>query len=140
MILTIMGEVADNTINSHFLSKPKVVLHFINEKEDRRIPFVLSNVTYVDGKCFFSGKYTYRLDLLFWKTRNNYLPFDMYLNFGFADYYQERIKVDLTPETFETDDKCYGYTFEGDHIRFLPNRNKIRQKKCNKFKRFFLQN
>ncbi len=126
MILTIMGEVADNTINSHFLSKPKVVLHFINEKEDRRIPFVLSNVTYVDGKCFFSGKYTYRLDLLFWKTRNNYLSFDMYLNFGFADYYQERIKVDLTPETFETDDKCYGYTFEGDHFRFLPNRNKIR--------------
>ena len=49
MTLTIMGEVADKTINSHFLSKPKIVLHFNNGKEDRRIPFVLSNVTYVDG-------------------------------------------------------------------------------------------
>ena len=98
MVLTIMGEIADETINSHFLSKPKIVLHFFNEQEDRRIPFVLSNVTYVDGKCFFSGKYTYRLDLLFWKTRNAYLPFDMYLNFGFADFYEEKINVDLTPE------------------------------------------
>lgn len=125
MVLTIMGEIADETINSHFLSKPKIVLHFINEQEDRRIPFVLSNVTYVDGKCFFSGKYTYRLDLLFWKTRNAYLPFDMYLNFGFADFYEEKIKVDLTPEVFETDDKCYGYTLEGNHFRFLPNKKKI---------------
>ena len=93
MVLTIMGEIADETINSHFLSKPKIVLHFINEQEDRRIPFVLSNVTYVDGKCFFSGKYTYRLDLLFWKTRKEYLPFDMYLNLGFADFYEEKKRI-----------------------------------------------
>ncbi len=126
MVLTVMGEVSDQMINSHFLSKPKIVLHFINEKEDRRIPFVLSNVTYVDGKCFFSGKYTYRLDLLFWKTREEYLPFDMYINFGFADFYEEKLDIDLTPEVFETDDKCYGYTFEGNHFRFLPDKNKIR--------------
>ena len=65
MVLTIMGEIADETINSHFLSKPKIVLYFINEQEDRRIPFVLSNVTYVDGKCFFSGKYTTTLKTIF---------------------------------------------------------------------------
>lgn len=133
MVLTIMGEIADETINSHFLSKPKIVLHFFNEQEDRRIPFVLSNVTYVDGKCFFSGKYTYRLDLLFWKTRNAYLPFDMYLNFGFADFYEEKIKVDLTPEVFETDDKCYGYTVEGNHFRFLPNKKKIHHSPVSRF-------
>lgn len=133
MVLTIMGEIADETINSHFLSKPKIVLHFFNEQEDRRIPFVLSNVTYVDGKCFFSGKYTYRLDLLFWKTRNAYLPFDMYLNFGFADFYEEKIKVDLTPEVFETDDKCYGYTLEGNHFRFLPNKKKIHHSPVSRF-------
>ncbi len=125
LVLTIMGEIADDTINSHFLSKPKIVLHFKSDKEDRRIPFVLSNVTYVDGKCFFSGKYTYRLDMLFWKTRKDCLPFDMYLNFGFADFYEEKISADLTPELFETDDKCYGYTFEGDHFRFIPNKKKI---------------
>lgn len=133
MVLTIMGEIADETINSHFLSKPKIVLHFFNEQEDRRIPLVLSNVTYVDGKCFFSGKYTYRLDLLFWKTRNAYLPFDMYLNFGFADFYEEKIKVDLTPEVFETDDKCYGYTVEGNHFRFLPNKKKIHHSPVSRF-------
>lgn len=120
-----MGEVADPSINSHFLSKPKLVLHFCNGKEDRRIPFVLSNVTYVDGKCFFSGKYSYRLDFLFWKTRSEHLPFDMYLNFGFADFYREKAEADLMPEMFETDDKCYGYRFEGDHFCFIPNKRKI---------------
>ena len=133
MVLTNMVEVAEETINSHFLSKPKIVLHFFNDQEDRRIPFVLSNVTYVDGKCFFSGKYTYRLDMLFWKTRNTYQPFDMYLNFGFADFYVEKINVDLTPEVFETDDKCYGYTFEGNHFRFLPNKKKIHHTPVSRF-------
>lgn len=125
MTLTITGTIIDESINSHFLSKPKVILHFINEKEDRRIPFVLSNVTYIDGKCFFSGKYTYQLNLLFWKTRKDYLPFDMYINFNFADYYQEKISIDIMPELFETDDKCYGYKFEGNHFKFLPDKTKI---------------
>ena len=71
LTLTIMGEISDDAINSHYLSRPKLVLYFNNGKEDRRIPFVLSNVTYVDKKCFFSGKYSYRLDLLFWKTRKD---------------------------------------------------------------------
>ena len=125
MMLTIMGSVYDKMINPHFLSKPKIVLFFNDGKEDRRIPFVLSNVTHIDGKCLFSGKYTYRLDLLFWKTRSECLPFDMYLNFSFADYYEEKIPVDLTPELFETDDKCYGYKFYGDHFTFLPDKKKI---------------
>lgn len=119
------GTIIDESINSHFLSKPKVILHFINEKEDRRIPFVLSNVTYIDGKCFFSGKYTYQLNLLFWKTRKDYLPFDMYINFNFADYYQEKINIDIMPQLFETDDKCYGYKFEGNHFKFLPDKTQI---------------
>ncbi len=125
MTLTVTGTIVDESINSHFLSKPKVVLHFINVKEDRRIPFVLSNVTYIDGKCFFSGKYTYQLNLLFWKTRKDYLPFDMYINFSFADYYRERINIDIMPEFFETDDKCYGYKFEGNHFKFLPDKKQI---------------
>lgn len=125
MTLTIMGEVTDDVINSHFLSKPKIVLYFQNEKEDRRIPFVFSNVTYVDGKCFFSGKYTYRLDLLFWDTRKTDLPFNMYINFGFMDYYEEKIKLDLTPEEFLTDDKCYGYKLNENSFTFMPVLNKI---------------
>lgn len=131
--LTVMGVVEDKMINSHFLSKPKITLHFDNGTEDRRIPFVLSNVTYVDGKCFFSGKYTYRLDLLFWKTRQDFLPFNMYLNFGFADYYEEKIDVDLTPLEFETDDKCYAYKLERNHFEFYPNVKKIKHSPVARF-------
>ena len=54
MTLTVMGTVSDPSINSHFLSNPKLVLHFNNGREDRRIPFVLSNVTHIDGKSFES--------------------------------------------------------------------------------------
>ena len=128
-----MGEVSDKMINTHFLSKPKIVLYFNDGKEDRRIPFVLSNVTYVDGKCFFSGKYTYRLDLLFWNTRKDCMPFDMFINFGFADFYEEKINLDLTPEVFETDDKCYGYKLGRNCFHFLPNKAKITANPIAKF-------
>ena len=125
MTLTIMGYIADPTINSHFLSNPKLVLHFINKKEDRRIPFVLSNVTHIDGKCFFSGRYNYRLDLLFWKTRAQCLPFEMYLNLGFADYYEEKIPVDLTAELTELDNRNYQVKTEGNKLSFIPDKKRI---------------
>ena len=133
MTLTIMGTIADPTINSHFLSNPKLVLHFNNGKEDRRIPFVLSNVTHIDGKCFFSGRYTYRLDLLFWKTRKECLPFEMFLNLGFADFYEEKIPVDLTPELSESDNRNFKYTIHGNKIEFTPDRRKIYHNPVAKF-------
>ena len=120
-----MGSISDPTINSHFLSNPKLVLHFNNGIEDRRIPFVLSNVTHIDGKCFFSGRYNYRLNLLFWKTRKDCLPFEMFLNLGFADFYEEKIPVDLTPEFTETDDRNFRYTVHGNKIEFVPDKKKI---------------
>ncbi len=133
MTLTIMGTIADPTINSHFLSNPKLVLHFNNGKEDRRIPFVLSNVTHIDGKCFFSGRYTYRLDLLFWKTRKECLPFEMFLNLGFADFYEEKIPVDLTPELSESDNRNFKYTVHGNKIEFTPDKRKIYHNPVAKF-------
>ncbi len=123
--LTIMGEVSDKMINSHFLSRPKVILYFNNGKEDRRIPFVLSNITYVDGKCFFSGSYSYNLSQLFWKTRKDCMPFKLSLNFGFADYYEENIPVDLTPELFDSDEACYPCVFQGNTVEFRPVKRKI---------------
>ncbi len=122
MTLTVMGTVTDPTINSHFLSNPKLVLHFNNGKEDRRIPFVLSNVTHIDGKCFFSGRYNYRLDLLFWKTRK--------------DFYEEKIPVDLTPAVCETDDKYYRFSVHGNKFEFEPDKKKI---KHNPVARFFVK-
>ncbi len=125
MILTIMGTITDDCINSHFVSKPKLILHFDNGEEDRRIPFVLSNVIHTEGKCYFSGRYTYRLDLLFWKTRNRYLPFDMYLNFSFVDYYEEKLDVDMTPEVIEADEHKFRFTCSGNHFSFLPVKRSI---------------
>ena len=138
MHLTMSGIIRDEAINSHFLSKPKIVLHFFNGKEDRRIPFILQNVTYIDGKCYFSGKYKYRFDLLFWKTRKEHLPFEMYLNFSFADYYEEKLDIDLTPEEFLTDDKYYGYIFEGNHFKFLPDKKKILRHPVTRFVKSFI--
>ena len=125
MTLTVMGSIADPSINSHFLSNPKLVMHFDNGKEDRRIPFVLTNVTHIDGKVFFSGKYIYTLNYLFWKTRNSYKPFNMYFNLGFADFYEEKINVDLTPELLETDDRNYRIKINGNRYDFYPNRRRI---------------
>ncbi len=125
MTLTVMGAILDESINSHFLSKPKLVMHFDNGREDRRIPFVLTNVTHIDGKCFFSGRYVYSLNYLFWKTRESYMPFNMYFNLSFADFYEEKIDVNLTPELLETDDKNYKLEIHGNHYDFYPDRRKI---------------
>ncbi|MBQ5629623.1 MAG: hypothetical protein IIU98_07835, partial [Ruminococcus sp.] len=125
LTLNIMGTITDSVINAHFVSKPKVILHFINKREDRRIPFVLSNVIHTDGKCYFSGRYTYRLDLLFWKTAKDYLPFDMFLNFSFVDFYEEKIPVDLTPEQKQLSSRMFRCEVQGDHLHFLPDKRAI---------------
>ena len=125
LTLTIMGTITDPVINSHFVSKPKLILFFDNGEEDRRIPFVLSNVIHTEGKCYFSGRYTYRLDLLFWKTRSKYLPFDMYLNFSFVDYYEEKLKIDLTPEEVMIDDTKFKFECREGYYSFKPDKKAI---------------
>ena len=133
LTLTIMGTVTDDRINSHFVSKPKLVLHFMNREEDRRIPFVLSNVIPTEGKCYFSGRYTYRLDLLFWQTRAKYLPFELYLNFGFVDYYEEKLNVDVTSELFQIDKKKFAVKCNGNHYTFVPDKKAILKSPVRRF-------
>ncbi len=125
MILSIMGSVTDSVINSHFSSKPKLILYFTNGVEDRRIPFVLSNVIHTDGKCYFSGRYTYRLDLLFWQTRSQYLPFEMYLNFSFVDYYEEKLKINMQPEECLVDNFQFKYECRDGYYSFVPDKRAI---------------
>ncbi|MBQ1838116.1 MAG: CDP-glycerol glycerophosphotransferase family protein [Ruminococcus sp.] len=125
LTLNIKGTVTDEAINAHFVSKPKLTLYFTNGKEDRRIPLVLENVIPAAGKCYFSGMYAYRLDLLFWKTKNDYLPFEMYLNFGFVDFYEERIPVDVKPQKMRVDNKQYHFKCMGDHYLFRPDKKAI---------------
>ncbi len=133
MTLTILGTVTDEAINSHFVSKPKLTLYFTNGKEDRRIPFVLSNVIHTEGKCYFSGRYTYRLDLLFWKTRADYLPFDMYFNFGFVDFYEEKIRINMEPELFCAESRMFRFVNRGSRYSFIPDKRAILQSPLRRF-------
>lgn len=127
MHIDISGEFIDETINSKFLSTPKVILYFDNGEEDRRIPLVIRfrDITYIKGKCMFSGVYDYRLDFIFWKTRGEGLPFNMYLNLNFADFYIEKIPVDITPVEFIQDDKFFHITPNGNHLEITSTPEKI---------------
>lgn len=133
LILTVMGTVTDESINSHFVSKPKLVLHFINGSEDRRIPFVLSNVIHTEGKCYFSGRYTYRLDMLFWKTRNSFLPFELFFNFSFVDYYREKIRVEMAPDAFNCDNRQFRFKYKDGRYLFKPDKKEILHSPARRF-------
>ena len=136
LTMTIMGTLNDERINANFVSKPKLILHFINGEEDRRIPFVLTNVIHTEGKCYFSGIYTYRLDLLFWKSSKKFLPFDMYFNFSFVDYYAEKVPAKFSPEIFKTDKKLFKVKVCDNHYSFTPDKKAIMK---SPFRRFIVK-
>ena len=127
MTIDLSGEFIDESINSKFLSTPKVILHFDNGEEDRRIPLVIRfrDITYIDGKCMFSGIYTYRLDYLFWKTRGRGLPFTLYFNLNFADFYAEKVPIDVTPDEFVQDKKFFKLEDCGDHFEITSKPERI---------------
>ncbi len=127
MTISISGEFIDSSINPKFFSTPKVILYFENGREDRRIPLVIKSrdLTYIDGRCLFSGTYTYRLDYVFWKTRGDALPFNMYLNLSFADFYEEKIPADITPSEAEQDEKFFELKFRGNHYVITSKPEKL---------------
>ncbi len=146
MTINISGEFIDQSINSRFLSTPKVILYFDNGKEDRRIPMVIpmQNITYISGKCMFYGEYSYRLDYLFWKTRNLEIPCDFYFNLSFADFYEEKVKIDVTPSEFIQDKSFFVMEDCGDHFIINKKIDKLNREKrisslvkgCNGFLKF----
>lgn len=133
MTIDLSGEFIDKTINPKFLSTPKVILHFDNGKEDRRIPLVIrfADITYIDGKCMFSGVYNYRLDYLFWKTRGKGLPFNLYFNLSFADFYEEKVPIDVTPDEFIQDKKFFVLKNCGDHFDITSKIDKLKRSNRN---------
>lgn len=131
--IRISGEFISPEINPKFLSTPKVILYFENGLEDRRIPLPIKveNITYIHGKCMFLGYCDYQLQHIFWKTKNKDIPFKMYLNLSFADFYEEKVQVNLTPEEFISKSKFY--SLEICDNCYLINKN---QKKLNKSAKF----
>ncbi len=51
------------------LCKPKLILHFVSDREDRFIPMVLQSIDKENSICSFSGVYRYKLDNIFWETQ-----------------------------------------------------------------------
>ena len=107
MTLSVSGEIEDEQIAEDIYSKPKLILLFDNGKEDRRIPFVISDLGYFGTKCRFSGEYTYMLDMLFWKTRAENLPFTMKFALQYGNYYFDEIKIEDRPPVISYEDEHY---------------------------------
>lgn len=123
MDIQISGEFIDSSINSDTLSTPKVILYFTNGIEDRRIPLAVKsgNIIRRNGKCSFWGMYSYRLDLLFWKTRNKNIPCELYFNLSFADYYEEKVAFDITPKVFKQDKRFFLFKSCDNHFEITKN-------------------
>lgn len=103
------------------LSKPKVVMHYHNGIEDRRIPLVLTQVERDEDSNMitFTSDYEYLLDRLFWNTKNSENDVTMQFNLLYGDYYEEGISLDMTPEVLEQDELCYVCKVEGNQLRFV---------------------
>ncbi len=125
--ISISGEFISPEINPKFLSTPKVVLYFENGLEDRRIPLPIKidNISYLNGRCLFFGKCVYQLNHIFWKTKNKDIPFRLYFNLSFADYYEEKVEVDLSPDEFEQDKKFFKLEICDNYYLITKNQYKL---------------
>ena len=122
MTLSVSGEIEDEQIAEDIYSKPKLILLFDNGKEDRRIPFVISDLGYFGTKCRFSGEYTYMLDMLFWKTRAENLPFTMKFALQYGNYYFDEIKIEDRPPVISYEDEHYKLDYSPAVSKFTPCR------------------
>ncbi len=104
------------------LARPKLIMHFSNGIEDRRIPLVVATMNRNEdvGVIEFSSNYLYLLDYLFWKSRDSVNPITMYFNLLYGEFYEEKIAVDMNPGILEQDEFCYLCQPEGNMIRFIP--------------------
>ena len=116
--LNVSGSVTDSAISNGIFSQPKVVFFFNNGKENRRIPLVMNSVNYVGDKCFFSGKYTYKLDFIYWNTRKEHLPSEMTVNFSYGDFYTENAIFSIENEVISEDSSLYSFELKENKIVF----------------------
>lgn len=101
LTLAISGMIEDPEISDTHLPRPKLVLYFDNGSENRRLPLVLNEISYINGKCCFEGEYTYRLDLIYWSTRGMALPSLMTLKLSYGRFYEEKAEFELKKNSFE---------------------------------------
>ncbi len=76
--------------------RPRVLLWFQNEKEDRSFTLRITDLQYdSEGRCKFQGGFYCFLDRIFWKTREEGLPFTLHMDFICGKERQERVEFQL---------------------------------------------
>lgn len=99
---------------------PKIILHFIQGEQDRRIPLVIQHSMIHQGICFFGGTFAYDLSYIFYPDGRQVSSMKMYVNVLFEDYYEEKVPVDLMPEVWEKSFNIYDIQVCGNY--FLINK------------------
>ena len=118
LTLSITGKIFDEEIAKGIRIRPKLTMHFINKDEDRRIPFVISDILYDDNVCTFHGTYVYKLDYIFWNTKNKFENVSMYLNFSYGNFYKEKINIDASNINVNYDDLDFNLDIENNKLIF----------------------
>lgn len=95
---------------------PKVTLHFIERERDRRLPLVIQHSMIHEHSCYFDGTFTYDLAHIFFPDGEQVGSMRMYVNILFGDYYEEKVKIDLTPEVMEKKSNAYDIQVCEDHF------------------------
>ena len=116
MILEISGKI--NSLDMTLNSKPKLVMFFETDDEDRRIPFVLSKINYIDDSCFFYGKYTYKLDNIFWEKCGQITNFDLNFILKFGNETEEKVAFSYDEEKIIVNSQQYSIQEQNNTINF----------------------
>ncbi len=118
LTLSITGKIFDEEIAKGIRIRPKLTMHFINKDEDRRIPFVINDVLYDDNVCTFHGTYVYKLDYIFWNSKNKFENVSMYLNFSYGNFYKEKIIIDTSNINVNYDDLHFNLDIKNNKLIF----------------------
>ena len=107
LTVSVSGWVKDDALPEDAFCRPKVVLHFDNQSEDRRIPMVLKEIQHEKGLCRFAGSYAYRLDCLYWKTRSLTADTTLRFHLFYGNGYEETIPFDFTQTEIQDDGRYW---------------------------------
>ncbi len=116
MSLEISGEIISDDMGLN--SKPKLIMFFKKDDEDRRIPFVLKTVSYINDTCFFKGKYIYKLDHIFWDNRDQISSFNLSFNLKFGNEIIENIDLSFDEDNITVDSEAYSLEQQNNTIFF----------------------
>ncbi|MBR4868536.1 MAG: CDP-glycerol glycerophosphotransferase family protein [Clostridia bacterium] len=107
LIVGVSGFVSDPTLPKEGLFRPKVVLFFDNGVENRRIPLVIKEIQQTKDGCHFFGVYIYRLNYLFWRTRQTTKEITLQFHLTYGNQTIEGASFDLESTLLETDERYW---------------------------------